>query len=71
MATPQIGEKWDSDKMTQRFNVISGPEAHNGFGEWANAQFVGHKAKRTTDGKLALVGLTKKPAGYPYDFVLL
>jgi hypothetical protein len=71
MNTPVIGEVWKSKTLTGRFLVLSGPECVPGQGAWSRWVFVGHKAKRTSDGALALVALTKKPKDYPYDWVLI
>lgn len=71
VTTPIVGERWVATSIAQKFEVISGPEAQPGLGEWAAKKFVGHRARRVGDRALALVGLTKKPGGYPYDFVLL
>jgi hypothetical protein len=78
VTTPIIGEIWESETLTRKFRVLSGPEAMTqlpGRG-WRGEWFVGHRALMyemdgVTLSELALVGLTKKPADYPYDWVLI
>jgi hypothetical protein len=68
---PSIGDFWYSQELnpTDPFYVLSGPEAVRGLGSWGGESFVGHRAIRERDKKLCLVGLTKKPVDYEFDFV--
>jgi hypothetical protein len=68
---PIVGKTWKSQTFNQSFLVTSGPVVYNGLDNWRNEIFCGHKANRKLDNAPCLVGLTKKPADYPYDFVVL
>ena len=71
MISPEVGKRWNSETTNQVFDVTGGPEAVSGLKEWARYKFVGHRAVRRGDRLPSLVGLTSKPPGYPYDYVLL
>jgi hypothetical protein len=73
MNQPIIGSLWHSQTLTRTFLVLSGPECLCGLGKWKNKTFVGHRAAMLlrSSGALALVGLTERPNGYPYDWVLI
>ncbi len=65
---PVVGDTWQGKALRGAFLILSAPEAAPGVG---GEVFAGHRAKRLSDGAAALVGLTRKPANYPYDWVLL
>jgi hypothetical protein len=68
---PVIGNVWKSKSLKQSFRVIGGVEAWDSLSKtYPDTMYVGHVAERIPDKKLALVGLTDKPADYDYDFVL-
>ena len=66
-----VGKVWNSETLKQKFRVLSGPESLPGLGEWKDHVFVGYKAQRIGDGRLAIVALTTAPPKYSYDFVLI
>lgn len=68
----RIGDTWKSRVLNQEFEVLS-DEARMvpGSGRWAGERFSGHLAARYPDGCLALIALSAKPEGYPFDFVFL
>lgn len=69
------GDSWRSRCLNQEFLVIDGIEqTHPGLGDWSRARFTGFPAHRKHERHnrvLALVDLSEKPPGYPYDFVIL
>jgi hypothetical protein len=66
-----VGETWTSSTLNQEF-VITDGQRHTlpGVGDGSSERFVGYPAARQPDGRQALVALTEKPQGYPYDFVV-
>lgn len=70
------GRVWCSEKLAQLFTVTSGEPLGLRFAgsrtvPVSDGKFVGYPATRLSDNTRALVALTKKPDGYPYDFVLI
>lgn len=66
----KTGDTWQSKSVNHGFVVDGGEETWPGLHGWAKERFTGIRARRKGDGRLALICLTAKPPGYPYDYVL-
>lgn len=74
------GEQWNSQTLAQSFIKLSDIETieyglkdtmYRGLITDKSRIFKGKRAIRIQDELNALIDLTKKPEGYPYDFVIL